>query len=64
MTGKEEQLTSFSFDNNLNKSNLREKGFILAYRSKVQSIAVGMSREEEHKAGSWLRGIYSQEAEL
>jgi hypothetical protein len=44
MTGKEAQPTSFSCDNNLNKSDLREKGFILAYRSKVWSSMMGMSR--------------------
>lgn len=61
MTGKEAQLTSFSCDNNLDKSNLREKGLMLAYRSKVQSIMVGMSREEEHKAAGYVASSRKQE---
>lgn len=34
---------------------------MLAYRSKVQSIMVGMSREEEHKAAGYVASSRKQE---
>lgn len=43
------------------KSDLREKGFILGHRSRVQSVMVGTSREEEQEG--CLHHICSQEAE-
>lgn len=40
------------------KSNLKKGGFILVHDSRVQSVMVMKSRQQELKAASWSQGIH------